>query len=316
MSVVLMLEPYGDGHSLEQEVLGPLGAEVQLVSSDAAVRARQLQGAVGLLVVDHRVDAGLLGSAPRCRVVATYGIGVDNIDLDAARRAGVVVANVPDYCQDEVAEHALGLWLACERRIARGDAMVRAGGWDGPLLAPIRRLRGLTFGLLGFGRIARQVAVRVRGFGVSVIAYDPAISDTGDDFDFVELKPDLAAVLEAADVVSLHIPLSCDTEGLIDAQAMSWMKPGAVLINTARGGLVDEAALIDALKAGRIAGAGLDVLVREPPDAAFEGRDLESLVLTPHIAFLSSEAVAAAKRGAAEAISQVLQEQPVRGRVA
>ena len=270
---------------------------------------------MGLLVVDYPVDAALLGSTPACRVVATYGVGVDNIELDAARRSGVIVANVPGYCQDEVAEHAVALWLGVERRIVRGDRMVRAGAWEGDTLAPIRRLRGLTFGLVGFGRIAREVALRIRGFGVSLIAFDPAIQTPVDGFDDVQLEPDLDTLLGAADIVSLHIPLASDTHHIIDARAISLMKPEAVFINTSRGGLVDELALIDALGTDRIAGAGLDVLAHEPPLAPFRGRDLDNLVLTPHIAFLSAEAVVAAKRGAAEAIAQVLGGEPVRNRV-
>jgi D-3-phosphoglycerate dehydrogenase len=316
MSVVVALDAYGTDLTLEQEILTPSGARVVLVSDEPAQRDRELAEAVGLLVVDHPVEASLLASTPSCRVVATYGVGVDNIDLEAARSLGVIVANVPDYCEDEVAEHAVALWLACERRIVQGDAMVRRGDWDGGALGPMRRLRGTTFGLVGFGRIARQVAQRVRGFGVSVVAYDPALADVPEGYGFIELMPSLDALLDIADIVSVHVPLTAATRHTIDAEAISMMRPGAVLINTSRGALVDEAALMDALRDGRLAGAGLDVLTEEPPSASFRGRDLANLVVTPHVAFASTEAVAAAKRGAAEAIAQALRNEPVRNRVA
>ena len=316
MNLVVALEAYGADLAVESRALRALDADVQLVSTDDESRERQLQDAVGLLVVDHPIDATLLASAPNCRVVATYGIGTDNIDLEAARAAGVIVANVPDYCQDEVADHTIGLWLALERRIVRADAMVRSGAWDEAALVPIRRLRGLVFGLVGFGRIARQVALRARGFGLSVMAYDPMVDRVDAALDFVELATDLEALLKAADIVSLHVPLGPETHRLIDAEAISLMKPSALLINTARGGLTDELALIEALRSGRLAGAALDVYEDEGGATPFHGSDVVNLVLTPHIAFLSTEAVIAAKQGAAEAIVQVLSDDPVRNRVA
>ena len=316
MSLVVALEAYGADLAVERSVLEPLGVEVQPVAAVESDRARQLHEAVGLLLVDHRVDSSFLADAPNCRVVATYGIGVDNLDLEAAREAGIIVANVPDYCQDEVADHAIALWLAVERRIVRADAMVRAGAWDGASLAPIRRLRGLVFGLVGFGRIARQVAMRARSFGLSVVAYDPAVDALDADVDFVDIAADMKTVLTGADVVSIHVPLSVETHRLIDREAISLMKSTAVLINTARGGLVDEAALVEALRADRLAGAGLDVYEDESGATPFPGRDIGNLVLTPHIAFLSTEAEIAAKQGAAEAIAQALSDVPVRNRVA
>jgi D-3-phosphoglycerate dehydrogenase / 2-oxoglutarate reductase len=316
MSIVLAMDAYGSDRHVEQEVLAPLGAEVHIVARDPAARDEELRRAVALLVVDHPVDSGLLSTAPNCGIVATYGVGVDNIDLEAARRRGVIVANVPDYCHDEVAEHAIALWLACERRIVRGDAMVRRGDWDNLALTPMRRIRGLTFGLIGFGRIGRQVALRARGFGVSLVAFDPAISGPVRGLEFVEVRTDLYEVLRSADVVSLHVPLVDRTRHLIDAGAISAMGPGTVLINTSRGGLVDEAALLDALRSGRLAGAGLDVLSPEPPRVPFAGLGIENLVVTPHMAFLSTESEHAAKRGAAEAVAQFLRNEPVTNRVA
>ena len=324
MVLVVALDDYGADHSVEQHILDPVGALVEAVVPDGVARARQLHDAVGVFVVDTAIDTAFFRSAPACRIVATYGVGTDNIDLDAARKAGVAVTNVPDYCTDEVAEHAIGLWLACERRIVQGDRIVRSGGWEDPGLEPLRRLRGLTFGLVGFGRIARQVAQRVDGFGCSLIAYDPFIDPFIDPVidpspgqgGPVELVGDLKSLLSAADVVSLHVPLTEKTTGLIDATAIDSMKASSVLINTARGGLIHEPALLAALRSGRLAAAGLDVLSDEPPDRSFAGRDLDNLVLTPHIAFSSTESLIAARQGAAEAIAQAVAGKPIRNRVA
>ena len=316
MSLVLALDRYGPDLVVEQRVLAPAGATVRAASNDAIELADALRTAVGLLVVDHQVDATLLDSTPACKVVATYGIGYDNIDVAAAAARGVIVANVPGYCVDEVADHTVALWLACERRIVRGDAMVRDGRWDGSSLAPMRRLRGLTFGVVGLGQIGREVVRRVLAFGADVIAYDPFVDRLESGAGSVEIVDDLGVLLERADVVSLHVPLTDETRGLLDRAAIARMRPTTVLLNASRGGIVDEDALLEAVRGGRLAGAGLDVFEPEPPKSSFVGRGPDDIVLSPHVAFLSTEALLAARRGAAEAVAQVILGLPVTGRVA
>jgi D-3-phosphoglycerate dehydrogenase len=316
VTFVLALDRYGPDLDVEQEILARAGATVRTVGEGGSELADDLKSAVGLLVVDYPVDATLLESAPACKVVATYGIGYDNIDVAAAASRGIVVANVPGYCVDEVADHTIALWLACERRILSGDAMVRDGHWDGTALAPMRRLRGLTFGVVGLGQIGREVARRARAFGVDLIAHDPFVTGLEVGGDPVEIVADLGVLLDRADVVSVHVPLTDRTLGLLDAGAIGRMKPTTVLLNASRGGIVDEDALLAAIRAGRLAGAGLDVFQNEPPGPKVTSERSGHLVFSPHVAFLSTEALLAARRGAAEAVAQALRGEPVSGRVA
>jgi D-3-phosphoglycerate dehydrogenase len=261
----------------------------------------QLKKADALLVNVTPVDAALLDRSPRCRVVVTYGVGYDHIDLDETRRRKVVVANVPDYCTDEVADHTLALILALARQIVPGHELVRSGGWGVQALGNIRRIRGRTLGLIGYGRTGRAVAERARGFGLRVIAYDPQVPWGGEA---ATMLASLAELLREADFVSLHAPLRPETARLIDDRALALMKPGSMLINTSRGALVDTDALLRALDRGSLAGAALDVFPEEPPEAAL--LDRPGLLLSPHSAYYSAEAIVELKRSAAQAVAVVL----------
>jgi D-3-phosphoglycerate dehydrogenase / 2-oxoglutarate reductase len=297
----LCLDRVGDDVAPEQGVLAPLNISASWPARSRTAREEQLRKADALLVNVTSVGAALLDRCPRCRVVVTYGVGYDHIDLDEARRRQVVVANVPDYCTDEVADHAMALLLALARQIRTGDEIVRAGGWGVQGLGPIRRVRGRTLGLIGFGRTGRAVAQRANGFGLRVIAYDPLVSSGGQAATMVNTLPRL---LREADFVSLHAPLGPQTARLIDERALSYMKPDAVLINTSRGGLVDLDALLRALDRGSLAGAGLDVYPQEPPRA--DQLDRPDLLLSPHCAYYSAEAIIELKRSAAQAAAVVL----------
>jgi D-3-phosphoglycerate dehydrogenase len=297
----LCLDRVGEDVAPEQSVLAPLSISASWPGKSQRLRDDQLRKADAVLVNVTPVDGALLDRCPRCRVVVTYGVGYDHIDLDEARRRQVVVANVPDYCTDEVADHTVALLLALARQIPAGDEMVRTGGWGVQGLGPIRRIKGRTLGLIGFGRTGRAVAVRAGGFGLRVIAYDPFVSRGGEAATMVA---SLRGLLREADFVSLHAPLRPETVQLIDEHALSLMKPGAVLINTSRGGLVDIDALIRALDQGSLAGAGLDVYPQEPPAAA--QLDRPDLVLSPHSAYYSAEAIVELKRSAAQAVAVVL----------
>ncbi len=314
MSLVIVLDPLAGDLSVESDVLHPHGLTIEVLEVDPGRRRAQLERGVAVLATDQPVDGPLLDRMPRCRVAATYGVGYDNIDVAAARARGIAVTNVPDYCTDEVADHTMALLLAVTRRLVAGDRLVRHGGWGVKHLGPLHRLRGRTLGLVGYGRIGRTVGVRARAFGLRVVAHDPALTGPVATGEPVELLPSLVKLLEVADIVSLHLPLTAGTRGLIDRAAVARMRPGAILLNTARGGLVDMTALLEALDHGRLSGAGLDVFPEEPPDSAAL-RDRDRLVLSPHAAFYSVEAREQARRSAAGTIVAVLEGRPVPNRV-
>jgi D-3-phosphoglycerate dehydrogenase / 2-oxoglutarate reductase len=274
----------------ERRILGEAGLEVVVAPSGAVDELVELAAdAEAILTNWKKVPARVLEAAPRCVTVARYGVGIDNIDVDAATELGIVVTNVPDYCVDEVAEHALALALALGRRIVPFAEQTRSGGWDNQGGGPLRRLRGRTFGLVGFGRIARAVALRAQGLGFVVLTWSPRL-DPG-THDGVEAVGSLGELLDRSDFVSLHAPLTEDTRQMIGRDQLARMRRGAYLINTARGALVDEEALREALLAGTIGGAGLDVMSEEPPSADHPLRRTPGVVMTPHAAFFSVESI-------------------------
>jgi phosphoglycerate dehydrogenase-like enzyme len=260
-ALALCLDKVGDNVTPEQSVLAPLGITATWPAKTPEAVERQLKKADALLVNVTAVDAKLLDRSPQCRVVVTYGVGYDHIDLDEARRRRVVVANVPDFCTDEVADHTMALLLALARQIMPGHELVRAGGWGVQALGTVRRIRGRTLGLVGLGRTGRTVATRAKSPGLQVIAYDPQVTWGGETATMVT---SLRELLREADFVSMHAPLQRETARLINDRALALMKPGSILINTSRGGLVDTNALLRALDHGPLAAAGLDVFEEEP----------------------------------------------------
>jgi phosphoglycerate dehydrogenase-like enzyme len=249
-------------------------------------------------------------------VVIRYGIGVDNVDLAAARELGVAVANVPDYGSDTVADHAAACLLALLRKLPRYDHAIRTDGWCSPTgLAPLPGFPSTTIGLIGTGRIGLALHARLRPFGFTVVAYDPyADPAVLADLDLPLLA--LNDLLAAAHAVSLHAPLTEETHHLIDAAALRRMRVGAVLVNTSRGGLVDTEALVEALESGHLAGAALDVFEPEPLPAGSRLRALPGVILTPHAAFYSDDSVADLQRLAAEEAARALAGEDLRSRVA
>ncbi len=242
-------------------------------------------GADYLLVATTKITAPLLEAAGGLRLIQHQGVGYDNIDLAAAQTKGVPVAICPEGTSIGVAEHVILLILGLYRRLLEADASVRRGAWLQWELRPVSfELAGKTVGLLGFGRIGREVAQRLRGFDVEVLYFDPIRADADTERSYEVRYATFGELLHRADIVSLHLPLSAETRGIIDAPTLARMKPSTLLINTARGGLVDEPALIEALRSGVIAGAGLDVFATEPLRAENPIRDLPNVLLTPHIA--------------------------------
>ena len=256
------------------------------------------------------ITAEVMAKMPKCRIIARYGIGVDTIDLDAATAAGIIVTNNPTYCIEEVAEHTMALLLAAARKVAYYDRLVRAGRWEVPPGKPLYRVAGRTLGLVGFGNIARQVAVRAGSFGMKVVYADPYVSEG--QFQVPGRKVELDALFRESDFISLHPPLTPQTRKMIGDDAFSQMKPSAVLINCARGPVVDTEALVRALDAKKIAGCALDTTDPEPlPDPhPLRGRD--NVILNPHVAWYSEQALVGLQAGAPSEVRRVLKgEWPV-----
>ena len=257
-----------------------------------------------------RVTPAVINSAAGLKVVARYGVGVDNIAVDAATARNIPVTYVPDYCVAEVAEHALALLLALARGVVRYDRSVTRGGWDLGAGAPLRRIEGQTLGLIGCGRIGRRLARKANGLGLRVLAYDmdPRAFENVDASEVVPTSLD--HLLTQADFVSLHLPLTPQTQGFIGESVLRKMKPTAYLINTARGGLIDTAALAQALTEHHIAGAGIDVLPQEPPspDEPLIGHD--NVIITPHVAFYSEESLQALRQRTAQSVVDVFEGRP------
>ncbi|HUC63084.1 MAG TPA: C-terminal binding protein, partial [Alphaproteobacteria bacterium] len=290
----------------------PLDPELRLSKSGAAADILAVaEDADAVLVTYAKLPGELIRALKRCRAIGRFGLGVDNIDIPAATEKGISVTYVPDYCIEEVSDHAMAMLLTLARKLVYSNKLVQAGRWEMPAVVPIRRLSSLTLGLLGFGNIARAVVPKAKAFGMRVVAHDPyAKADAFASLGVESLGFD--QVLATSDFVSLHVPLMPATRGLIDGKALARMKKTGYLINTSRGPLVDETALIAALDAGSIAGAALDVVAAEPlaKDSRLLGRD--NVILSPHTGFYSVEALAELQTKAARDVKRVLQgERPV-----
>ncbi|MCK9878870.1 C-terminal binding protein [Frankia sp. Ag45/Mut15] len=292
---------------VERAVLAEAGATLVVApTGDRAELAALAADVDAILTCFAQVPAEVLDAAPRCRTVARYGVGVDNIDVEHATRLGMVVSNVPTYCTDEVADSALLGILALARRLVPFTRDVAAGGWGRSVPGTSVRLRGRVLGLVGLGAIGSALVPRARAVGLDVVAF----SRSGGVDPGIHRAASLEELLREADIVSLHVPLTDGTRHLIGTRQLAAMKPMAWLVNTARGGLVDTAALLAALDAGVIAGAALDVTEPEPLPADHPLRGRADVVLTPHVAFSSDGSLAELARKAAGNVVDVL-----RGRV-
>jgi len=295
----------------KDEVLADVDASLSVLEDktvDGVVAA--VAGADGLIVDAATPVPAEVFEKSDLTVVGRAGIGVDNIDVEAAVEHGVTAVHVPDYCVDEVSTHALALLLGLARSVPIYDRDTRAGGWDWQAGRPVHRLRGRTLGLVGFGKIPRRLARKVDGFGLDVVAADLDVADTEMAHFGVE-KVGFDELLDRSHLVSVHAPLYEATRGLFDAAAFDAMREDALLVNTARGAVVDEAALHDAIVDGDIAGAALDVLAEEPPgDSPLF--DLDRVIVTPHTAWYSEESRHELSRRVAEDVARVLAGEPPR----
>ena len=259
-----------------------------------------------LLVQWAPVTRRVLEALPRVKCIVRYGVGVNNFDLDAARDRGVVAANVPDFCVEEVSDHAMAMILCLCRRIPQDHRQIARGGWGVNPFRPILACSELTLGLVSFGKIARRVADKAKPFGFALVAYDPYVSQ--ETFTACGVRcVDFDTLLGTSDIISLHCPLVPETTHLINRETIAKMKPGVILINTSRGPVVDESALISGLEFGPIYSAGLDVFEEEPPPLNSPLRGLPSVILTSHAASVSEKAVELLQRKAAEAARDFLQ---------
>ena len=299
------------GVEIERSIIEAAGYElVQAECKTAADVAAAAQDAIALLVQFAPVTRDVFTAAPQLRALVRYGTGLDNIDLAAAEQAGVSVQGVVDYCTDEVADHTLALLLGVVRRIAEAPNDVRAGRWrPAGDYGDVLTLRGRRLGLLGLGRIGRAVAARALAFGMDVLAFDPAMSDA---------EPPAGVRLAASsdevfgcDVVSLHLPLTPLTDGIVNERTLGLMPDGAILLNVSRGGLVNEDDLLAALDAGRPAWAALDVLRAEPPAPGHPLVEHPHVLVTPHLGFFSTHALPALRRIAAQNVVRLLSDAEV-----
>jgi D-3-phosphoglycerate dehydrogenase len=295
-------------------VLSKIGAELRLADQpNPEAILRVAKDADALFATYAKITAEMIRQMTRCRIISRFGIGVDNVDIPAASERGIVVTKVPDYCIDEVSDHTMALLLSAVRKIPLANSMVHAGKWEMRAVVPIHRLRGTVLGLVGFGRIPQLVAPKAQSFGMRVVSYDPYIPKDVfqragvDSVEFGEL-------LKISDYISIHSPLLPETQGLFNADAFRQMKPHAYLINTARGPIVDEAALAQALDAGQLAGAALDVMPKEPPGGSpLFGRP--NVIITPHTSFYSEESLVDLQTKAAEEVVRVLKGEAPRNPV-
>ena len=297
--------------SIERSVLS--GIQVEKVSwQDETSLIEALVEADGVLCMHAPMTARVIRRLPRCRVIATFGTGLDNIDVDAARAENIFVSGVSDYCTEEVANHTIALILAWNRKLFRAHRFVMEKRWNERTLTtgnwgfvPIHRLSEQTLGLIGFGFISRAVASRAIALGMQVLAYSRRPDQSLADRLGVRLVG-LEELLQQSDYVSLHTPLTENTRHFMNAERIGSMKPGAVLVNTARGALVEDEELLSALRSKRLGGALLDVYQKAPLPIDHPFRELENVILTPHVAFYSEGALNALRRLAAEVVRDQL----------
>lgn len=301
-------------HHQEEQILLQIGKVIKASWQNEDELLSAVATADALLVQWAPITRKIIAGLENCRIIVRYGIGYDNIDLDAAAEKGIVVCNVPDYCVDEVADHTLALTLSALRQIPETDQSIRNGNWNIMLSRPVAPFSGQSFCLAGFGRIARGVAKRALGMGFKVKAYDPFV-----DPEFMKaLKVDSLSSEELfleADILSLHLPLQAATKHFVNAQQLGKMKPNALIVNTSRGGLIDSNALAKSLSEGQVWGAALDVFEEEPLPKTHALRVAPGVTLSSHVAWYSNQSIPVLQSKAAEEIYRFFSGESVKNRV-
>lgn len=313
MSQVVVTDYTFDALDIENSILQPLGCQLTAWKErrSPAELATLVSEADQVITQFAPVNAEVIAAMQRARVIVRYGIGVDNVDLVAAREQGIPVCNVPDYCIDEVADQTLAFLLAATRQVQPHSLLVRAGQWRLAVpLSSMRTLRDLTVGLIGCGRIGREVIRRLRSFGGRIVVHDPAVS--ADEITALGAEPvSLEQLLADSDAVSLHCPSTPQTRRLINAEALRQMKSGVILINVARGDLVDPEALTAAVQSGHVSAAALDVFDPEPMPADHPLLRMDQVVVAPHIASCSVRAVRRLRETVAQIVACSVRGEPL-----
>jgi len=300
---VLITDRAWPDFDIERTILADAGAElIEATATDEATLAELARDVDAIGTNWARVTEPVIRSCTKCKIVARFGIGLDNIDVRVATELGIPVTNCPDYCVSEVSDHALGLLLACARRIGFFHWRTKQGEYNLGAATTMRRLSSQTVGLIGLGHTARELVPKLRAIGFKVIAHTVSGNSHGTDCQMVSLKD----LLTQSDFVSLHAPLTPETHHLINAERLHLMKSTAYLINTSRGGLIDASALWNAIHTNKLAGAALDVFEPEPPDLNLPLYRDERVIVTPHAAFVSAESLEQLRRQATHQIVQAL----------
>ena len=302
---IVITECDHDAFDVERAVTDPAGAELVLAQSrDAAEVIANAAGAEGILVQYAQITAEVMDALPDLKAIGRYGVGVDSVDVAAATARGIAVCNVPDYGTESVSDHAIGMALSAARGIPRLDRGMRAGNFDLVAVRPLFKTSGRVFGVIGLGLIGTATARKAKGLGYEVIGYDIAADPEVDTFHGVK-SVSLEELLRRSQVVSLHTPLTEQTRGMLGAEQFAMMRPDAILVNTSRGGVADTGALVEALRAGTIQGAAIDVHDQEPVPVGHPLMEFDSVVLTPHLAWYTEESYAEMKRRTVENVVEV-----------
>lgn len=295
--------------TIEQSELSKIDAELVVAESpDEETIISTGKDCDGIIFDFAEITDRVLSNLPKCKVAARYGIGLNTIDIDAASRNGIMVANVPDYCLDEVSDHTIALYLACNRRIVEYNNQTKNHKWNVTGMGPIYKMEGRNFCLYGFGNIAQKVAAKAKAFSFNVFAYDPYIDERVFKRLGVTRMESLGELVRIADALSIHAPLTKETERSVNIDVFKQMKNNCILVNTSRGPVIDEEDLIKALKEKMILGAGVDVLTEEPPEENSELLKLDNVVITPHVAFYSVEAEDELRRRVAREVAYGITE--------
>ncbi|EME2692282.1 C-terminal binding protein [Escherichia coli] len=309
MKKIVVIEPGYLNYSAEENILQDWDPQFVVVPANASLeeKLRQVSNADAIMVREATVSRPMIEAMQQCRVIVRYGVGVDNIDSQAAKEKGIYVANVPDYGSEDVAEHALALLLAATRRIATRNRDVRDGQWGIGQREPMFRLAGKILGVVGFGRLSRCFVQKASGIGFKrILVVDPLLTDKQASQAGVT-RVNLDTLCREADFISLHAPLTPDTHHLIGEAELAKMKPSAVLVNTSRGGLIDEQALINALLQQRIFAAGLDVFESEPLSAKSPLLQMDNTLCTDHTAWFTEESVVELQSKAAHEVRRAFE---------
>lgn len=294
---------------IELSRFGAAGYDFHIAKDhDEATLIEECRDADAVMITFAEMTANIINAMEKCKVIVRCGMGFNNIDIPAATKKGIMVANVQKYCLEEVSDHAIALMLTLVRKTAYMSKLLQKGIWDPVKAHPIPRLEELTFGLYGLGGISSRVAAKAKAFGMEVVAYDPFLPEEYFEKMGVRRIEEEENLFRCADVLSVHLPLNASTEKIISYDKMKLMKPTSIFINTARGGLVDEAGLIRALQEGTIGGAGLDVLADEFPDMSNPLFQMDNVVVTPHIAYYSEGSDVDLRNYACNQVIQALEQ--------